>query len=56
MKKAANLGRSVIDAFPQAQASQAFSRLAEYFSESVLTARSTLASQKIPDVGVRLEI
>ncbi|AZP13744.1 antiactivator of flagellar biosynthesis FleN protein [Undibacterium parvum] len=56
MKKAANLGRSVIDAFPQALASQAFSRLAEYFSESVLAARSTLALQKIPDVGVRLEI
>lgn len=53
MKKAAYLGRSVIDAFPLAGASLAFSRLAEHFS---LAARSTFGLQKIPNLGVRLEI
>lgn len=53
MKKAAQLGRAVIDAFPLAGASLAFARLAEQFS---LNARSTFGLQKIPDLGVRLEI
>lgn len=53
MKKAAHLGRSVIDAFPLAGASLAFSRLAEQFSQ---VARSTFGLEKFPDLGARLEI
>ncbi|GGC92272.1 flagellar biosynthesis protein FlhG [Undibacterium terreum] len=51
MKKAAHLGRSVIDAFPLAGASLAFYRLAEQIA---LTARSTLSLQGLPEIGVRL--
>lgn len=51
MRKAAHLGRSVIDAFPLAGASLAFYRLAE---QVALTARSTLSLQGLPEIGVRL--
>ncbi|MES2071555.1 MAG: antiactivator of flagellar biosynthesis FleN protein [Pseudomonadota bacterium] len=51
MKKAAHLGRSVIDAFPLAGASLAFYKLAEQIA---LTARSTLSLQGLPEIGVRL--
>jgi flagellar biosynthesis protein FlhG len=53
MKKAAYLGRSVIDAFPLTSASLAFSHLAQQF---VLRARSTFSLQQIPGFGVPLEI
>jgi flagellar biosynthesis protein FlhG len=53
MKKAARLGRSVIDVFPAAGASLAFERLAKQFA---VTARSTFGFQTVPDYGVRLEI
>lgn len=53
MKKAAHLGRSVIDAFPLAGASLAFSCLAQQF---VQKARSTFSPQQMPGLGVPLEI
>lgn len=53
MRKAAHLGRSVIDAFPKAGASLAFSRLAEQFA---MKARSAFGLQELPEFGVRLEI
>lgn len=53
MRKAAHLGRSVIDAFPMAGASLAFSRLAEQFA---MKARSALGLHELPEFGVRLEI
>lgn len=51
VRKAAHLGRTVIDAFPMARASVAFSRLAEQLS---MTARSKLSMQGIPELGVGL--
>lgn len=53
MRKAARLGRSVIDAFPMAGASLAFSRLAEQFA---MQARSAFCLQEMSEFGVRLEI
>lgn len=53
LRKAAHLGRSVIDAFPKAGASLAFSRLAEQFA---MKACSALGLQELPEFGVRLEI
>lgn len=51
VRKAAHLGRSVIDAFPMARASVAFSRLAEQLAA---TARSKFSMQGIPELGVGL--
>ncbi|MCH8619032.1 antiactivator of flagellar biosynthesis FleN protein [Undibacterium sp. TS12] len=51
VRKAAHLGRSVIDAFPKALASLAFSRLAEHLA---MTARSTLCAEGVPELGVSL--
>ncbi|MDE2428710.1 MAG: antiactivator of flagellar biosynthesis FleN protein [Burkholderiales bacterium] len=53
VKKAANLGRSVIDAFPLARASLAFAGLAEKLA---LSARSTLRLEGIAELGVGLGI
>lgn len=51
VRKAAHLGRSVIDAFPKARASLAFSRLAEHLA---MTARSTFCPEGGPELGVGL--
>ncbi|MFZ6709258.1 MinD/ParA family ATP-binding protein [Undibacterium sp. TC9W] len=51
VRKAAHLGRSVIDAFPKALASLAFSRLAEQLAKTV---RSTLCAEGVPELGVGL--
>ncbi len=57
MKKAAHLGRSVIDAFPLAGASIAFSQLAERLALTARsTARSTLGLHGLPELGIRLGI
>ncbi|MFZ6773694.1 MinD/ParA family ATP-binding protein [Undibacterium sp. SXout7W] len=53
VRKAAHLGRSVIDAFPKACASMAFSRLA---AQLATTARSTLCLKGVPELGVGLGI
>ena len=53
MKKAAYLGRSVIDAFPLAGASLAFSLLAQQLAQK---ARSSFSLQQMPGLGVPLEI
>ncbi|MFZ6719466.1 MinD/ParA family ATP-binding protein [Undibacterium sp. Ji49W] len=53
VRKAAHLGRSVIDAFPKARASLAFSKLAEQLA---MTARSTLCLEGVPELGVGLGI
>ncbi|MBI3285006.1 MAG: antiactivator of flagellar biosynthesis FleN protein [Burkholderiales bacterium] len=51
VRKAAHLGRSVIDAFPRANATLAFSRLAEQLATA---ARSTLRLKGVPELGVGL--
>jgi flagellar biosynthesis protein FlhG len=53
VRKAAHLGRSVIDAFPKAHASIAFSRLAERFAAN---ARAVLCAERVPEFGVGLGI
>ncbi|MFZ6658167.1 MinD/ParA family ATP-binding protein [Undibacterium sp. TJN19] len=53
LRKAAHLGRSVIDAFPKARASLAFSRLAEQLA---MSARTTLGIEGVPELGVGLGI
>ena len=53
VRKAAHQGQSVIDAFPKAHASLAFSRLARGFAA---TARSTLCLHGLPELGVGLGI
>ena len=53
MKKAAHLGRSVIDAFPLAGASLAFSFLAQQFAHK---GRSTFAVQELHGLGLSLEV
>ena len=53
MKKAAHLGRSVIDAFPLAGASLAFSFLAQQFTQK---ARSAFAKQELHSLGLSLEV
>ncbi|MCU6433211.1 antiactivator of flagellar biosynthesis FleN protein [Undibacterium sp. Jales W-56] len=53
MKKAAHLGRAVIDAFPLAGASIAFSKLAEQLT---MTACSTLGLRGLPELGVGIGI
>jgi len=51
--KAASLGRSVIDAFPKARASVAFSRLA---AQLVHSACSVMSFEGVPELGVGLGI
>jgi len=53
VRKAATLGQSVIDAFPKARASVAFSRLATQLAES---ARSVMSFEGVPELGVGLGI
>ncbi|MFZ6848452.1 MinD/ParA family ATP-binding protein [Undibacterium sp. RuRC25W] len=53
VRKAASLGQSVIDAFPKARASVAFSRLATQLVES---ARSVMSFEGVPELGVGLGI
>ena len=53
VRKAACLGQSVIDAFPKARASVAFSRLA---TQLVHSARSVMSFEGVPELGVGLGI
>ncbi|MFZ6672376.1 MinD/ParA family ATP-binding protein [Undibacterium sp. Xuan67W] len=53
MKQAAHLGRAVIDAFPLAGASIAFSKLAEQLAAA---AQSTLGLRGLPELGVGIGI
>ncbi|MFZ6813180.1 MinD/ParA family ATP-binding protein [Undibacterium sp. Rencai35W] len=53
MKQAAHLGRAVIDAFPLAGASIAFSKLAEQLATA---AQSTLGLRGLPELGVGIGI
>ena len=53
VRKAASLGQSVIDAFPKARASVAFSRLATQLVES---SRSVMSFEGVPELGVGLGI
>jgi len=53
VRKAASQGQSVIDAFPKARASVAFSRLA---AQLVTSARSVMSFEGVPELGVGLGI
>ncbi|MFZ6862478.1 MinD/ParA family ATP-binding protein [Undibacterium sp. Ji67W] len=53
VRKAASLGQSVIDAFPKARASVAFSRLA---AQLVHSACSVMSFEGVPELGVGLGI